>query len=592
MVQVRLTLHHLPKALTHMPQHPAPHARLPRRTLPVALACASVVIWSGCSNPLVERESDLGKRLDPSRFHTIDAFDTSKYAAQVPVEPEPLKPNEAPRRPPSRFAGMSEVPLDLANCRAGALENNLDLRVALVEPTIAAQRLREERAKFESVFVPSVRYREQDDPTFDVTSPNQQDSAQVNLGVDVPLRSGGRASIDLDQGWSQTNNPFFTLNTAYTSGLAFSLSHPLLRNAGRAVNVASIQIQSYQEQITQARTKLEVIRQVAAVDRAYWRLYAARKALDVALQQFDLAADQLRQAQSRLRAGAVPEVEVLRAQSGLAQRLEGIIVSENAVLIQQRELKQILNIPGLDLDSPQLVVTATEPDPVNYDFDGAELAQQAVGPLGRMEMLELELQLAADAVNTDFARNQTLPLVTLDYSYRIGGLSGRWREANDMLIDNDFETWSFGLAGQIPLGNEAAKSRLQQAILTRLQRLGTKAARDLAIRREVLDAVDQARSSWQRILAARQSVLAAGRTLEAEKRQNAVGNRTSTDVLDAAASLAQAQLDEIRALTDYQISIVDLAFATGTLLGSGGVEWTPTVPQPDETVLPLPDLRP
>ncbi len=566
--------------------------RSTRRVI-LTLLCSAGLLISGCGgNPFAERESDLGKRLDPSRFHTVDTFDTAKYAAQPAPEPEPLKSNQAPQRPPSRFAGMTEVSLDLARCRAGALENNLDLKVALVAPSIANQRLRDERAKFEAVFTPGVRYREQDEPVFDLTNPNQQDSANFNLGVDVPMRTGGRASIDFDQGWSQTNNPFFTFNTAYSAGLQFSLSQPLLRNAGRQVNVASIQVQSYQEQITQARTKLEVIRQVAAVDRSYWRLYAARKALDVALQQFDLAAEQLRQAQSRFRAGAVPEVEVLRAQSGLALRLQGIITSENAVLINQRQLKQVVNLPDLDLESSQLVVTATEPNPVQYIFNGPELARQAIGPLGRMEMLELELQLAADAVNTDFARNQTLPLVTLDYTYRIGGLDGRLREANDQLLANDFETWFVGLGAQIPLGNEAAKARLQQAILTRLQRLGTKASRELAIRREVLDAVDQARSAWQRILASRQAVLAAGRTLEAEKRQNAVGNRTSTDVLDAAARLAEAQLDEIRALTDYQISIVDLAFATGTMLGSGSVEWVPTEAPPDETVLPFPDMRP
>jgi outer membrane protein TolC len=575
-----------------MPNRPAP--RTHQRPVPALLLCAGVALsgspWGCGGNPFAERDSDLGKRLDPSRFHSVDTFDAARYAAPPQPEPAPLKPNETPQRPASRFAGMTEVPLDLSRCRASALENNLDLKVALVDPTIASQRLRQERAKFEAVFTPSVRYREQDDPVFDVTNPNQQDSASINLGVDVPMRTGGRASIDLDQGWNQTDNPFFTFNTAYSAGVGFSLSQPLLRNAGRSVNVASIQIQSYQEQIVQARTKLEVIRQVAAVDRAYWRLYAARKALDVAQQQFDLAADQLRQAQSRFRAGAVAEVEVLRAQSGLAQRLEGIISAENAVLINQRTLKQVINLPGLELDTPQLVVTATEPAPVAYDFNGPELAQQAIGPLGRMEMLELELQLAADAVNTSFARNQTLPLVTLDYTYRIGGLSDRWIEANDTVLNNDFETWTVGLSGQIPLGNEAAKASLQQAILTRLQRLSTKAARELAIRREVLDAVDQARSAWQRILASRQSVLAAGRTLEAERRQNAVGARTSTDVLDAAARLAEAQLDEIRALTDYQISIVDLAFATGTLLGSGSVEWQAVKPEPDDVPLPFPPL--
>ena len=49
----------------------------------------------------------------------------------------------------------------------------------------------------------------------------------------------------------------------------------------------------------------------------------------------------------------------------------------------------------------------------------------------------------------------------------------------------------------------------------------------------------------------------------------------STDVLDAATKLADSQSAEIRALTDHQISQVDLAFATGTLLGADKVAWAP-----------------
>lgn len=81
--------------------------------------------------------------------------------------------------------------------------------------------------------------------------------------------------------------------------------------------------------------------------------------------------------------------------------------------------------------------------------------------------------------------------------------------------------------------------------------------------------------NWQRILAARQEVILAARTYEAETRQFENGLRTSTDVRDAAADLADAQSREIRALTDYQNTLIDIAFATGTLLGHGRVIWEP-----------------
>ena len=51
------------------------------------------------------------------------------------------------------------------------------------------------------------------------------------------------------------------------------------------------------------------------------------------------------------------------------------------------------------------------------------------------------------------------------------------------------------------------------------------------------------------------------------------GFRTSTDVLDAASRLADAQSREVRSLADYQIALIDIAFATGTLLGHSRIRF-------------------
>jgi outer membrane protein len=352
-----------------------------------------------------------------------------------------------------------------------------------------------------------------------------------------------------------------------------SLSHNLLRGAGRRANTAALRIAGYNRQSVEAQTKLEVIRQLAAVDRAYWRLFQARRELEVAQQQYELAVEQEARAQRRVDAGLSPPIEVTRAQAGVAERLEAIITAQNNVLLRQRELKRIINLPGLTLDTPTMIVTSTPPDPVEYVFDTQELVARALDT--RMEMLEMELRLAADAANIAFARNQTLPLLTLDYTYRINGLGGSAQDAFHTLQRNRFEDWELGLTAEIPLGNEAAKSRLRMAILQRLQRLATKEARRLAITEEVLNAVDAINAGWQRVLAARQSVILNRRALLGEQRQFDLGGSTSTDVLNAATRLAEAELSEARALADYQIAQVDLAFATGTLLGAAKVVWEP-----------------
>jgi outer membrane protein TolC len=97
------------------------------------------------------------------------------------------------------------------------------------------------------------------------------------------------------------------------------------------------------------------------------------------------------------------------------------------------------------------------------------------------------------------------------------------------------------------------------------------------IEMEVLDAVDQVEANWQRILAARQNSILSGRLYEAEKRQFELGMRTSTDVLDAQTAFADAQSSEIAALVECQIALVDLAYATGTVLGAARIQWEPSV---------------
>jgi len=128
----------------------------------------------------------------------------------------------------------------------------------------------------------------------------------------------------------------------------------------------------------------------------------------------------------------------------------------------------------------------------------------------------------------------------------------------------------------VPIGNQAAESRLRRALLSRTQRLASRDQEAAQVRQEVLVAVDQLETNWQRILAARERVISAARVVDAEIRQFNQGLRTSTDVLDAQTRLADARLSEITAITEYQIAQVDIAFATGTVLGASHVVWQPT----------------
>ena len=504
----------------------------------------------------------------PAKLRQIEQFDWEQLKA--PAQ-EPPDANQAPPQ---------QLELILEECRALAMANNLSLKVQLISPAIAAQTVSEQEAKFEAAFVANASYTKTDTPTESTLSGSSVDASSVDLGVQVPLRTGGTVNFDVIDNRFKTDEDFAgfseSLNPQYSTDFRVSISQPLLRNAGNRANTHSIRIAEYDRQISEAQTKLEVIRVIAAADRAYWRLYAARKDLTVRKQQYDLAHAQLEQARRFVDSGERAQVEVIRAEAGVAAQLEAIIIAENSVRDRERELKQILNKPGLETQTSTVLIPATEADPVHYELDGDRIVTAAIE--NRMEMLELELQLAKDASTVDYLRNQALPLVTLNYTYNINGLGATRSDAYDLLYDKNFEDHTLGLQLQVPLGNVAARSRLRSAFYQRRQRLASRESRRTLIEVEVLKAVDQLEANWQRILASRQNSILSGRVFQAEKRQFELGLRTSTDVLDAQTKFAEAQSAEILALAEYQIAQVDLAFATGTLLGAAKVRWDPIVP--------------
>jgi outer membrane protein len=527
----------------------------------------TLFLSAGCEQmPAGEKYYEI--KIPPEKLRDIETLELPKAE-----ESERPDANEV-KAPPEKLE------LTLEQCRALAMENNLDLKVQLISPAIAAERVSEEEARFETAFFSNINYSKSDMPGIsflDKITGSQVDNARTDLGIQVPLRTGGTVTFDLADRRTKTDAEQIDFNPYYGSGLSASISQPLLRNAGNRTNTYAIRIAEYERQITDARTKLEVTRIIAALDRVYWRLYAARKELDVRKKQYELAERLLGQAQRFVNSGQRAQIEIVRAEAGVAQQLEAIIIAENSLRDRQRELKRILNKTGLEMQTPTVLIPATSPDPIRYELSKPQLASAAIE--NRMEMLELELQIAEDISTIDYMRNQTLPLVTLDYTYNISGLGQTRDDSFDLLFDKRFEDHRLGLQLLIPLGNEAAKSRLRQAFYQRRLRLATRASRRALIEIEVLNAIDKLEANWQRILASRQNAILAGRLFEAEKRQFELGLRTSTDVLDAQTSFADAQSSEILALAEYQIALVDLGYATGTLLGAAKIQWEPIVPE-------------
>ncbi|MGB0717476.1 MAG: TolC family protein, partial [Phycisphaerae bacterium] len=474
---------------------------------------------------------------------------------------------------------------------------------------MARTRVSEEEAKFDALITAGFSYKREDLPPLDgdlvqFTSFNkdldkevvkiteieqEKEKFEYDLGLIVPLPTGGKLKFSgsLDEKNKLSPRSF----EQHVSAMKFSLSQPLLRGAGVEANVAPIRIARLAAGKVAVKTKLAAIRVLAGAEKAYWKVYGARRMRDVQQQQFDLAAQNLEMVRRRVEEGLSAGIEVIRSELGVTQRLEDLILADTELRIQQRKLRMIMNDPSLPLESETFIVPTTEPRLIPFELSNDELAAAALE--NRMEMLELELSLAQDALKIDLARNKALPNFVLDFEYGILDRRSSFSRAWQEMWDFDNSQLSIGLRGEIPVTNIARRSQVQRAVLKRLQRLSSQELRALKIKQEVYNAVDALNRDWLRILAARQNVIVAGVNYDAEMNQFREGLRTMREVVEALTSLGKAQLKEIKAIVSYQIDQIDLAYATGTVLGYAQIDIEPLVLpepyQPEHDLLVQPD---
>ncbi len=512
----------------------------------------------GCGLPPVRSTPELTALAAKTR--QIESVQLTEQSMSPPVSIE-----QATKEVAKEVTGPSQprpmVKLTIEEVRAATLANNLDLKVQLIEPSIAQQNIDIERARFESVFRASASYG-----TTALPGDGSLSRWAADAGITTPLWTGGSITA---------NVPVEEVDGVSDAAASVSVIQSLLRGAGTRIATYGIEIAGYNKGAVDAGTKFEAIFLLGAADIAYWRLYAARKQLEVSREQYKMAQNQLRYARLKVEAGSAPKNEIVQAEAGLSDRLDAVISTETAVRNLERELTLIMNRPDLPLNAPVDVNTVTEPNPKGLDLDAEALVRMALE--NRMDRAELEFRLAIGDIRIAQARNDLLPLLNLEYNYTADAEAGNVGGAFQDLFRHPTQDHQVGLSATIPLGNRAAEARLRQ---TRLQKIQDEIGREQLerrIRQEVYTVVDNLEQSWRRILAAEQSVASALRNYRVRQSQFQLGRTDSTEVLRAAESLAVQQSRRISAFADYEIWQVQLARATGTLLGRGNVQLKPAV---------------
>lgn len=543
-------------------------------------ACLSALVLAGC-NLKQPTPFDARAMQQPERAAAEGVEPRAKPPLPTTLESPflttegALRPQEQPRSalPPTTGPALSSDPIvrmPLQEIMQRAVASNLDVKVAGFGPAIESTRVVEAEARYDPTVFSNVQYQKNDQAVANTfQSDAQADIFTAQAGVRQNLYSGGQAELRYQSIWTEAkgNQTFFDPNPFWQNDLVLQVTQPLLRDFGNTVNRARIVISRNNERISLLDFRRQMEETAGEIEQTYWQLVAAETDVKINEELVDYTyrtADIL----FKRRGQDVTRVQLSQANSRLEARRASLIAAKARVRDLSDQLKRLMNDPTLPVASPILILPASPPveEPIRFDLeDQIDTAMRY-----RFELGQQQLRVDSASVASDVAKNNLLPQLNVVGNVSVQGLESTFGEAFEDQVDFGNIGWAIGLQFEIPIGNRAARATWQRSLLqreqaiTQYQNLIDQIALDVKIAMRAVD------SSWDRMVATRQSRFAARDALQAvEMREQAGEQLTPTFVqlkLDQQSELADAALRESAAVSDYNIAIARLEQAKGTLL--------------------------
>jgi len=417
------------------------------------------------------------------------------------------------------------------------------------------------------------------------------ESTGAGASIRQLLPSGGVLSLRTEGARETSDGTFALLSPAYSTRVGVELRQPLLRDLAIDPARLSVRVARAGRHGAAASLRRTVSETVAAVEKAYWGLVAARQGVSVREDAVRLAEQQLGETRTRVASGSTPATELSQPRAELERR-RGELLAERETLARAENTLKLL-ILGDNDDAKWLdPIAPTDSAAVNVvPVDVPVALERALS--ARPELDAARAAIDRRRVETALARNGVWPALDAVVSYDRFGLAGSRNpvgpagtippeldgelgQSFSTLRDGGFETTRVALVLGLPIRNRTALAaaaialsveRQAEADLTRIRKL---------VRAEVLDAAAALETAGQRIASTRAGREAAEVQLAAERDRYGAGSSTNFLVLTRQNDLSRARLDEISARTDYQTARTELARATGSLIEERGIDVTGT----------------
>lgn len=381
------------------------------------------------------------------------------------------------------------------------------------------------------------------------------------------------------------NNQLGQLFNPYTPArMEFGFNQPLLAGFGYRANAKFIRIAKNDLHLADSTFKQQVIATVANIVTLYSDLVSFKENVRVAQQALAYAQKLLEDNKRQVEIGTLAPIEVVRAESEVANDEQALIVAQTSYQQQQELLKTAIS-KHVDEDLTRAAVEPTDklPEPSPGDIPGLDVALKQA-EANRPELVPIDTNIRNQEITVEASRNSLLPNLSVFGGYAPTGLSG------DSLVKGQFvrsglwsslsqsfrgvyPDYSFGLSLSIPIRNRAAQADMTTALLQERQLKVQYQQEKNTIAQDVRNAeiaVTQARAG---VAAAAKATQLAQETYDAEKKKFQLGESTVFLVIQTQRDLATAEGNEVKARSTYAKALTQFGQATASILDRYGVEF-------------------
>lgn len=455
--------------------------------------------------------------------------------------------------------------LTLADALRRALLNNYQIKVDGYAPAISTAQVVQAEAAFDVAFFGGANRNNTDRPTPSQLLASQTDTTQVSGGIRKLLATG--AQISLTETMVRVDNPGFqfqTINPSWTHNFIAEIRQPVLRNFGIDFNRAQINIRKNERIINQEFFRQRVIEILNNTESAYWQLVAARRDVVVSAELLAQARQTYEQIKAREGFDAYKTL-LYRSEANVKQQEFDYINVKNRVRNAEDQLLNLLNDPELPLSADYEIIPVDGPTILEVVRDRFATVEMAIER--RPEIIQARHAVDTARIALGVAKNQALPQLDVVYRMTMNGLGDDSDNAFEQMRKNHFSDHYVGIEFLWFFGERAERAGIRIASLQQSQAvLRYKQAIDAAIT-DCRVALRNIETNYEQLGPSYQGVIAAAENLRSlqERQENKSPPQLDT-ILSAQTQLATSRRSLLQAAINYNIALVDVERAKGTLL--------------------------